>query len=91
MTIVPISVDDPEQSRELKEKLGLDFDLYQDTAGLVATSWGVFDPKSRYNLAATFVVAKGGEVIYRYLGTGKSDRPKGTDLLVIAQESKEGE
>lgn len=52
----------------------------------MATSWGVFDSKSRYNLAATFVVAKGGEIVYRYLGTGKSDRPKAADLLAILKE-----
>ncbi len=87
-TIVPISVDDPGKSRELKEKLNLSFDLYQDTAGMVATGWGVFDSKSGYNLAATFVVAKGGEVVFRYLGTGKGDRPTAADVLAIAQKDQ---
>ena len=76
-----MSVDAAEDSIALKNKLSPSFDLYGDSGGLVATSWGIFDSKSGYNLAATFIVDKGGEIVYRYLGTGKADRPSAADLL----------
>lgn len=87
MTIVPVSVDATDESRALKDKLKLSFDLYRDPDGHLATSWGVFDKKSGFNLAATFVVARDGEVVYRYLGTSRKDRPTAKDLLAIASQS----
>lgn len=87
-TVIPISVDTPADSRALKEKLGLSFDLYKDTGGMVATNWGVFDPKSKFNLAATFVVDKGGKVAFRYLGTSKADRPSAQDLLILISRDR---
>ena len=88
-TIVPVSVDPIDKSRELKEKLKLSFDLYRDADGKLASSWGVFDKDSGYNLAATFVVAKGGEVIYRHIGEGYKVRPTAEALMAIAGNQPE--
>lgn len=41
----------------------------------------MFDPDTEIALAATFVVAPDGRVIYRYLGTSKSDRPSVDQIL----------
>lgn len=84
---MPVSVDTTDKNRMLKEKLSLSFDLYNDTGGALATEWGVFDSENGFNLAATFVVAKGGQLVYRYLGTSRKDRPTAEALLTIAAQA----
>lgn len=83
-----MSVDSAADSTKLKDKLSLTFDLYGDAGGALATAWGIFDSSNGYNLAATFVVDKGGEIIYRYLGVGKADRPSAAELLELAPNHK---
>lgn len=79
--MVAISVDPPAKSVALRKRLGLTFPLYSDQHGAAARAWNVFDPDTEIALAATFVVAPGGQIIYRYLGTSKSDRPSVDQIL----------
>ena len=80
-----ISTDPTDKSRALIEKLGLSYDLYADENGALARRWGVFDSEHDFNLAATFLVARGGELRYRYLGTNKADRPSAATLLELVR------
>jgi len=70
-----VSVDEPGDSASLRQRLGIDLPLYSDRGGKAAQAWKVYDAETEIALAASFVVAPGGEVIYRYQGTGKADRP----------------
>ncbi len=70
-----MSVDEPGDSAALRARLGIELPLYSDVDGKAATAWKVFDADTGIALAASFVVAPGGKVIYRYLGTSKADRP----------------
>ncbi len=71
----------------LRKRLGLTFPLYSDQHGDAARAWNVFDPSTEIALAATFVVAPDGRVIYRYLGTSKSDRPSVDQILQGIKEA----
>jgi peroxiredoxin len=73
--VVAISVDDPGQSQKLRERLSIELPLYSDEDGKAASAWKVWDPETELALAASFVVAPGGRVIYRYIGNDKADRP----------------
>ena len=81
-----MSVDSPEQSQKLRARLGMELPLYTDTEGNAAKAWQVFDAESEFALAASFVVAPGGAVIYRYIGTSKADRPAAAELLAAVPQ-----
>ena len=70
-----ISVDPRDKSDELTKKLGLSFPLHGDPDRAVARAWGVADPKRDIALPATFVVAKGGRIVFRHIGANPKDRP----------------
>lgn len=68
-------MDAPEKNRALRARLGLTFAVYSDGDGTASRAWGVFDPHTEISLAATFVVARGGHIVFRYIGDSKTDRP----------------
>lgn len=73
--VVALSVDPTDKSTALKGKLGVKLPLYQDREGKVAKAWGVFDEDAEIALASSFVVAPGGRIIYRFIGTSQRARP----------------
>ncbi len=84
--MVAVSVDPPDANAKLAKRLNLSkFQLYADVGGNAAQAWKVWDAKTEIALAATFIVAKGGKVRYRYVGANKSDRPSVDDLLKAAR------
>lgn len=78
--VVAVSVDDADDSAALRDKLGLDFELYRDPGDL-GRAYGVFDDDTEIHLAATFVIARGGKVVFKYVGADKTDRPTVQALL----------
>jgi peroxiredoxin len=82
-----ISTDSPEKSRELIGRLGLDFQLYSDVGGFASRAWGVYTREHDLARPAVFVVAPGGEVVYRYVSDTPTDRPKVGELLEIAERA----
>ena len=83
LTPVVLSVEPAEKNRAYVAEHGLKFPLYHDPEGAVARAWGVFEEEHGYALAATFVIKAGGEIAYRYIGTGKTDRPDVDALLAV--------
>ena len=49
-------------------------------------AWGVADSRGPYARPSTFVV-KGGDIVWRYLGRDKKDRPS-VDEILQALEKK---
>ena len=82
-----LSVDDVEQSKKLKEKLGIALAPYSDPGGAAAQAWKVWDKETEIALAASFVVMPGGKVAFRYVGANKSDRPKVADYLAAIDKA----
>ncbi|MBT8493589.1 MAG: peroxiredoxin family protein [Deltaproteobacteria bacterium] len=87
-TVVAVSIDEPEQSQKLRQRLSIELVLYSDTQGKAASAWKVWDAETELALAASFVVAPGGQVIYRYVGTNKADRPPVTAFLDAIRSHK---
>ncbi len=57
------------------------FPLLTDAEGVVAQAYGVWDADTEIALAATFVVASGGKIVYRMIGADKTDRPSVDQVL----------
>ena len=51
-------------------------------------AWKVWDAETELALAASFVVAPGGEVIFGYIGTNKADRPPTKAFLEAIESHK---
>lgn len=84
MTILPVSVDPPDKSRELKARLSLGLELYTDPGGSLARAFGVFDEETEIAITSSFVVKPGGAVAFKYVGADKADRPPVDKLLEAA-------
>jgi hypothetical protein len=48
----------------------------------------VYDADTEISIASTFVVAKGGRLVYRYIGSNKADRPPIDDVLAAISASR---
>lgn len=58
--------------------------LYSDDDGAAATAYGVYDADTEIAIASTFVVAKGGQIAFRYIGNNKTDRASIDNILAAA-------
>lgn len=76
-----VSVDAPAKAAELKQKLSLSYPVLSDPNGKVARRWGVLDESTEIAKPATFMVKKGGQIIYRKVGMNPDDRPHADDLV----------
>ncbi len=81
-------MDEAATNRALATRLGTDFPLLADTQGKAALAFGAWDAQTKIALAATIVVAKGGELLYRKIGVNKNDRPLVDDVLNAVDKSK---
>lgn len=86
-----VSTDQPEKAKELKKKLGLDFELYSDVGGLASQAWGVYSPELDLARPSVFVVAPGGEIVYRFVSDTPEDRPTIPTLLEAAEKARPAE
>ncbi len=83
---MPISADPAAKSLALEKRLGITaFDLYSDHDGAASRAWDIYDEDTEIALAATFVVDRGGKVLYRYVGADKADRPSIDAILSAVQ------
>lgn len=83
-----ISVDPPKANRDLMARLDIRLPLLSDQQGEVAQAWDVWDPTTKIALAATMIVAPGGQIILRYVGGHKSDRPTIETLEAMLDEHR---
>jgi peroxiredoxin len=67
--VVALSVDPPQQSKELKAQLGLPFRLLCDPEKKVVTAWGLLNSREKGGIAynAAFGFDRDGRVVYRSL------------------------
>lgn len=89
-TVYAISTDDPADSAALRERLGLTFELYSDTAGIATQAWGIYSREHDLARPAVFVIKPGGDIVYRYVSDTPNDRPKTDELLEIAEQALSG-
>jgi peroxiredoxin len=72
--VVAISVDDANDSRRLRERLGLNFPLLSDADVAVAAAYGVAMKSQDLAIPAVMIVMPNREVFWKYVGENPSDR-----------------
>jgi peroxiredoxin len=87
--VIGASSDSPEESRDLRECLGLPFSLYSDPGCQAIRALGIYhanEPKGR-NIArpAIYVLDTDRTIQYRYVGKNSRDRPLTADILDLVQ------
>lgn len=78
--LVAISTDDAEASQRLKKRLGLGFDLLSDPSGEAIRIWDVWSAQHEIAHPSTFVVARGGTLVYSYVGKNPRDQAAVADI-----------
>jgi peroxiredoxin len=61
--------------------LATHFPLLSDTSGAAAKAFATWDEKPEIARVATFLIAKGGQLLYRKVGADKKDRPSVDEVL----------
>ena len=80
-TVVAVAVDDLDTSASMVEDLGLTFRVLSDPQLAVTRAYGIEEVGKDIARPATFVVDRGGSVVFAYVGTGPKDRPLVDALL----------
>lgn len=75
MGVAAISVDSPEDSQQLRERLSLEFPLLTDATLATIRAYGLEHVGKDMSIPATFVIDQAGVVRYRYAGEHPADRP----------------
>jgi len=95
-TLVAISADPPEDSRELiarlekKEDTKLGYALLSDPELKTARAYGFHDEKHDIALPATAIVDPGGEIVWKHVGETVADRPVTDELVKTLEELAKG-
>lgn len=90
--VVGISVDPPDHSAGLVEKLSLPFPLLSDPQGALIKRYGLWNEKDRVSVPAIVVVDRTGRIVWLYAGHDFSDRPGDDNLFSALDETgAEGE
>jgi peroxiredoxin len=85
---VAISVDTPEDSRELVADLGIRFALLSDSDLRVANAYGVAMAGKDIAVPAVFVVNPDRSIYFRYVGENQADRPSARKVLSKLNQAK---
>ncbi len=86
--LIAISVDPPETSRELRDKLKIEFTLLCDSDFKFAESYGVYrsddkDGPQPHGEPAVFVIDTGGNLAYSQVQTGPKGSANPADLALV--------
>lgn len=79
--VAAISVDPPEKSLDMVNKLLLPFPLLTDPRGALTKRYGLWDEKEGVSIPGTVLVDRTGEVGYSYTGKDYADRPDEEEIL----------
>lgn len=79
--ILAISVDAPEKSREMADKLKLTFPVLSDADHKVIDSYDILDPSGKYSIAAVLILDKKSIVRWSYVADDYKIRPLDETLL----------
>ncbi len=83
--IAAISVDPPEDSAALAQRLGLGFPLLSDPSASVIAAYGVQMKGQALAVPATFVIRQDRTIAWKYIGEAVPDRPP---VDVVREEAR---
>ena len=78
-----MSVDSPEESRQLAEKRKVDFPILSDPDMHVISRYGVHDADAEIAVPAIFLVGKDGTIVWRQVGEFIGTRPLPSHILEV--------
>ena len=93
MRLAGISVDDPESSRELWEKLGKKFPLLSDPGARVIQQYGILHPGGNGDdiaLDTTLLIDEHGVELWRHVSRTLPDLPTAADTLAHIRQTSAG-
>lgn len=79
--ILAISVDPPEKSRELSEKLKIPFPILSDVGHKTIDTYDILDPGGKISKAVVLILDKKGIVRWSYVADDYKVRPLDEELL----------
>ena len=79
--MLAISVDPPDKSRELANKLNLPFRILSDQQHTAIDSYGVYDATGKIAVPSSFVIDRNQTVRWSYIGKDNTDRAADDDIL----------
>jgi len=85
---VAISVDPPDRSKALAEKLGVNYPLLSDPKRDVVRGYGVEDQENGIAWPAIFIVGRDGNVRWRSLAETYKERPTSAVVLRALDHTK---
>lgn len=86
--VVAVCTDTVEENAALKKELGItSYELYSDSDGAASQTWKVYNPESHIARPSTFVIARGGKLLFRYIGYDRTDRPSVDAILHAARSN----
>ncbi len=74
-------MDDPKDSKKLRDKVALEFPLLRDAELETIRAYGLEHVGKDMSIPATYVIDQQGVVRYRYLGESAPDRPILEDVI----------
>jgi peroxiredoxin len=80
-SLVAISVDTHEESKELAKKLELNFPLLKDEGLKTALAWGVAMEDGDIAVPAVFIISKDRKIVWKHVGEAMWDRPPEEEIL----------
>ena len=84
--IVAISVDPPDKSLAMVEKLNLNFPILTDDGHKIIDTYGILDPGGKISRAAVFLLDKKGIIRWQYIADDYKVRP--LDEVLLAELAK---
>jgi peroxiredoxin Q/BCP len=87
-TIVAVTVDGPDKISQVKEKLGLDFQVLSDPDARLIRAMGVFHEEFAIARPATFLISDDGHIVWRSLTENYRIRPRVSDLLAALSSAE---
>jgi hypothetical protein len=82
VTLIAISIDEIEKSREMAAKVGVKFAILQDKDAVVSRSLVGIDDAD-LPVPGVLLIARGGAIVFRQIATSKDDRLPTAELLRI--------
>lgn len=78
--VYAVSTESAEISAELRTKLGLEYPVLVDPRGQTARAWGVLDEKTGLAKLSTFVIRRGGAIVFRHVAAELGDIPEPEEI-----------
>jgi peroxiredoxin len=89
--VCAISTESADLGADLVRKLSLEYPLLVDHQGGVARKWGVLNEENGIAKLSTFIVERGGAIVFRHVAKASADYPATADVISAVGRIPESE